>query len=303
MKNIYILLTILLFYSCKPKEEVLPDSIDPANSDLLSKFITLEDGANRGNGQLPNPDSEIFISGLNGDYVTSNGSTLSIILKVGSQDISSISGYYFNIEGSDIFYKVPLSNIGSDGTITIPVGLPGVLEAGNFCINLMTYDSNNRTSNLVQQCVGVIRLGSGSLQVNLAWNTNESDIDLYVQDPDGETIYYLNDNSLSGGYLDRDDTNGFGPENIFWEGNAPDGDYLVYIDYYGDDETYYGKATECYVTVTHAKGSKSFKYVLNSVGDYSFVTKIRKSGDNITFLQDQNALIQMPNARLKTKKK
>ena len=58
-------------------------------------------------------------------------------------------------------------------------------------------------------------LGSGDVQVSLAW-TVAPDVDLYVTDPFGSVLNYQNKVASSGGKLDRDDTDGFGPENIFW---------------------------------------------------------------------------------------
>ncbi len=74
--------------------------------------------------------------------------------------------------------------------------------------------------------------GTGDVQITLTWDTF-ADIDLYVVDPFGETIWYGNRSSGSGGQLDVDDINGFGPENIFWpDGRAPSGTYRVWVDYY-----------------------------------------------------------------------
>ena len=85
-------------------------------------------------------------------------------------------------------------------------------------------DSTNSAS-------GVLASGYGVIQVTLTWD-NSSDLDLWVTDPSGERIYYGHRTSASGGYLDYDDTNGFGPENVFWETSAPAGIYVVEIDYY-----------------------------------------------------------------------
>lgn len=79
-------------------------------------------------------------------------------------------------------------------------------------------------------------VGTGDVQVTLTWQTND-DIDLYVTDPTGETIYYQYTVSSSGGTLDRDnkcDNLIIGrPENIFWaEGQAPSGSYKVQVHYY-----------------------------------------------------------------------
>ena len=61
-------------------------------------------------------------------------------------------------------------------------------------------------------------------------------MDLHVIDPSGEEIYYQHKTSASGGTLDRDDTHGPGPENIFWpKGAAPTGTYKVFVKLYQGD--------------------------------------------------------------------
>ncbi len=81
-------------------------------------------------------------------------------------------------------------------------------------------------------------VGTGDVQVTLTWHAY-ADIDLYVEDPLGETVYYGNDIISSGGQLDRDNTCGDfiegQPENIFWPSEAaPSGLYKVRVHYFGD---------------------------------------------------------------------
>jgi hypothetical protein len=83
-------------------------------------------------------------------------------------------------------------------------------------------------------------VGTGDVQITLTWQ-DYADIDLYVEDPTGEVVYYGNDYVSSGGQLDRDNTCGDyiqgQPENIFWpQGGAPSGTYKVSVDYFGDCE-------------------------------------------------------------------
>lgn len=52
-----------------------------------------------------------------------------------------------------------------------------------------------------------------ALRANLTWNTNFTDMDLYMMNPAGDICYYANQN-VGGMVLDIDDTDGFGPENI-----------------------------------------------------------------------------------------
>jgi hypothetical protein len=77
--------------------------------------------------------------------------------------------------------------------------------------------------------------GYGDIQTTSTWD-NESDLDLHVIDPFDEEIYWNHPSSVSGGYLDVDDTDGYGPENIFWsKDSAPDGLYQVFLhDYFWD---------------------------------------------------------------------
>jgi hypothetical protein len=95
--------------------------------------------------------------------------------------------------------------------------------------------------------------GSGDVQITLTWD-NESDVDLWVTDPSGEKIYFDHPYSRSGGQLDVDDRNGFGPENIFWPtGEAPSGEYRVQVHHY------YGSGVANYQVLVQVNG-QSFTY-------------------------------------------
>ena len=81
-------------------------------------------------------------------------------------------------------------------------------------------------------------LGTGDVQVTLIWDS-VNDLDLWVRDPAGETIYYQHNYSASKGELDVDANPGCvgmtsSPvENIYWPiGDAPEGIYTVSVQYY-----------------------------------------------------------------------
>jgi membrane-bound inhibitor of C-type lysozyme len=79
--------------------------------------------------------------------------------------------------------------------------------------------------------------GTGDIKITLTWN-NKVDLDLHVIDPNGEEISFENEQSASGGKLDMDNTDGYGPENIFWEnGKAIKGTYRVYVHFYDHGES------------------------------------------------------------------
>lgn len=96
-------------------------------------------------------------------------------------------------------------------------------------------------------------LGTGDLQVTLTWDTDFSDVDLYVQEPDGTWVYYGNPVGPTA-TLDADDTEGFGPENIFVPpGGAANGTYSTAIDMYDLDGI--DTDTNCTIRVTTFDGT------------------------------------------------
>lgn len=70
------------------------------------------------------------------------------------------------------------------------------------------------------------------LRVVLDWDTDNCDMDLWVTDPTGEKCYYQHRQTAIGGWISRDFTGGYGPEE-FWIKTALKGSYTVQINYYG----------------------------------------------------------------------
>lgn len=83
----------------------------------------------------------------------------------------------------------------------------------------------------------------GDPQFTLIWD-GPVDLDLHVVEPGGKEIYWEEPNGNRGGELDRDNTKGFGPENIYWmhedeatgqkvKGTGPPGEYRWWVVYWG----------------------------------------------------------------------
>ncbi len=78
--------------------------------------------------------------------------------------------------------------------------------------------------------------GYGDVQITLTWPQDGIDLDLHVTDPDGFEIYFDDEVSPSGGWLDDDNLQGGGiPENVFWV-QAPSGHYVVEVVYFSGSE-------------------------------------------------------------------
>lgn len=102
---------------------------------------------------------------------------------------------------------------------------------------------------------GALATGSGDVQITLTWD-EAVDLDLWVTDPENERIWFANRESGSGGQLDQDDVDGFGPENIFWPaGEAPSGEYKVEVDHYlGNKSTTYTVLIQAFGNVKSIEG-------------------------------------------------
>jgi uncharacterized protein YfaP (DUF2135 family) len=73
------------------------------------------------------------------------------------------------------------------------------------------------------------------LRVVLSWDSDQTDVDLHVIEPDSSHVYYGERVSKNGGALDVDVTTGYGPEIYSTAGPLP-GTYLVYANYYGGQD-------------------------------------------------------------------
>jgi Flp pilus assembly protein TadD len=70
------------------------------------------------------------------------------------------------------------------------------------------------------------------IKVYLSWDSDRTDVDLWVTTPSGDKVFYGNRNGSGGEALFDDVTTGYGPES-FTAPRAQAGDYLVQVNYFG----------------------------------------------------------------------
>jgi hypothetical protein len=71
------------------------------------------------------------------------------------------------------------------------------------------------------------------LRVVLSWDADNTDIDLWVIDPSGDTAIYSQPHTRTGGHMSQDFTQGYGPEVYTIRRPLP-GTYRVKVNYFGD---------------------------------------------------------------------
>ncbi len=72
------------------------------------------------------------------------------------------------------------------------------------------------------------------IRVVLEWNTDATDMDLWVDEPSGERAIFSNQKTAIGGRLSNDMTEGYGPEEYLLR-RAPDGEYEIEVNTYDTD--------------------------------------------------------------------
>ena len=81
------------------------------------------------------------------------------------------------------------------------------------------------------------------IRVVLNWDADNTDVDLWVTDPNGEKCFYSHKNTEAGGRISNDFTQGYGPEEFMIRKAIP-GKYKIQAHYYGSSsQSIQGKAT------------------------------------------------------------
>ena len=96
------------------------------------------------------------------------------------------------------------------------------------------------------------------LRVVLTWDADNTDIDLWVTDPNGEKAYYGNRLTYQGGRMSLDFTGGYGPEEFSLKRAKP-GKYKVEAQYFGDRQQKVTGPTTLQVTLATKFGSAEQK--------------------------------------------
>lgn len=149
------------------------------------------------------------------------------------QEASSYHRVKFEVVsgGGEVEYELVSADNNNQASTYWTLGESGVQEVKATVVDVIT---EKEISTPVYFTAEVDR---AEVTIRLDWNklSGDTDLDLHVVDPFGEEIAYYNMSSASGGYLDRDDMEGPGPEHVKWT-DAPAGTYKIYVHYFPNEE-------------------------------------------------------------------
>ena len=80
----------------------------------------------------------------------------------------------------------------------------------------------------------LVGLTDTDARIVIEWTADDADIDLWIDEPNGERVMYSNKRSSAGGQISNDMTDGYGPEEYAIR-RAPAGPYRVRINGYDAD--------------------------------------------------------------------
>ena len=104
------------------------------------------------------------------------------------------------------------------------------LIAMNEINNIINTQKGLRTSFIDKR---LLKKEPVDIRVVLTWDTDNSDMDLWVTDPEEERCYSGHRQTYLGGIISKDVTGGYGPEEFMLK-KAPKGNYKIEVNYYGN---------------------------------------------------------------------
>jgi Ca-activated chloride channel homolog len=113
-----------------------------------------------------------------------------------------------------------------------------------------------------------------ALRAVLAWDADNTDIDLWVIDPNGERAFYGHRLTRQGGQMSADFTGGYGPEEFSLRAAKP-GTYTVKAQFYGHQQQIVAPATTLMLRLSSGFGTAAQK-------DEDVVLRLAGSGEEVT---------------------
>lgn len=201
--------------------------------------------------------------GILGASYTCGSALYDIYKAINPENNSEVADYALGFTGIKMNMIGCLDRPTAAGILQAMTTCGGLLVDAAKAANIAHENYASQFQNEIEQFRSILSTGFGDIKITLSWDT-EADIDLWVTDPNNEKIWYENPQSASGGTLDRDDTDGYGAENIYWPVNeSPFGTYIVQIHYFGPED---GPTTNCTIRIKNFGNENVYRQALTPDG-------------------------------------
>ncbi|MGA2618304.1 MAG: hypothetical protein ABSF26_11885 [Thermoguttaceae bacterium] len=105
---------------------------------------------------------------------------------------------------------------------------------------------------------------TADLAALILWNTDGTDVDLHVTEPNGEECFFSHPQTASGGRISRDVTTGYGPE-LYLLPQAPAGTYSIRAHYFATDANRASTRTKVLALIYQGWGTKDERLTIKAV--------------------------------------
>lgn len=224
---------------------VIPANFSAANGTILYNYNTVNQASLPVTIQVPVEFSVEFYVQINAIESPWTERVLTISGSVANPQLGTALMTLDN--DPDQVFELNLNN----GTFSQQVALSGSTEEVSHSVRVVAV-SGALTEEATATFTSLIPVTA--LRATLTWDTDGTDVDFWITDPNGEKCYYAHRNTASGLALDFDDVDGYGPENITTTTVIP-GDYLVQVHYYSDHDYYNALGSNCVVVIRKNEGS------------------------------------------------
>ncbi len=139
-------------------------------------------------------------------------------------------------------------------------------EYAQLMLNLRSSRIQNRLKRRIlrRKAMLGLRLRRSKLRVTVTWNTDNTDIDLWVYEPRGQRCSYRRKLTTNGGELLEDLTGGYGPERYENRGSV-EGKYRLVLHYFGHSRNTLGNETHVNVQIVLNEGTLERKVIEKSL--------------------------------------
>lgn len=121
--------------------------------------------------------------------------------------------------------------------------------------SLIAQHKNINTTHINKRLIKTLPV---DIRIVLDRDADNTDMDLWVLNPNGEKCFYSNPRTHLGGHMSRDFTQGYGPEEYMLKKAKP-GTYVIQVNYYGNSQQVLAGATTIQVRLILNFGRKNEK--------------------------------------------